>query len=184
MNGTLRLTFHPEGMAMGKAPSRKRRGCLVSAGMRGQLTPVPGRTHPTLSQGPRAMPLLYSLSLSVSHFLHPSHTSQEFSRFHEEITPMLDGITNNRKEWKALADEYEAKMKALEEEKQKQQAAKQGVQKRPSGTLARHPFSMQCIWAWTIVSVLFGRVLRLLEVKYYDQTTQSERGKIWSLDRG
>lgn len=54
--------------------------------------------------------------------------SQEFSRFHEEITPMLDGITNNRKEWKALADEYEAKMKALEEEKQKQQAAKQGSQ--------------------------------------------------------
>uniref|UniRef100_F6VD33 Phosphodiesterase n=1 Tax=Monodelphis domestica TaxID=13616 RepID=F6VD33_MONDO len=44
---------------------------------------------------------------------------KEFSRFHEQITPMLDGITNNRKEWKALADEYDAKMKALEEEKQK-----------------------------------------------------------------
>ena len=40
---------------------------------------------------------------------------------------MLDGITNNRKEWKALADEYDAKVKALEEEKQKQQAAKQGL---------------------------------------------------------
>lgn len=40
---------------------------------------------------------------------------------------MLDGITNNRKEWKALADEYDAKMKALEEEKQKQEAAKQGL---------------------------------------------------------
>nr|KAF6349640.1 phosphodiesterase 6A [Myotis myotis] len=52
---------------------------------------------------------------------------KEFSRFHEEITPMLDGITNNRKEWKALADEYEAKMKAVEEEKQKQQAAKQAA---------------------------------------------------------
>lgn len=39
---------------------------------------------------------------------------------------MLDGITNNRKEWKALADEHDAKTKALEEEKQKQQAAKQG----------------------------------------------------------
>ncbi|XP_026366531.1 rod cGMP-specific 3',5'-cyclic phosphodiesterase subunit alpha [Ursus americanus] len=52
---------------------------------------------------------------------------KEFSRFHEEITPMLDGITNNRKEWKALADEYDAKMRALEEEKQKQQAAKQAV---------------------------------------------------------
>lgn len=40
---------------------------------------------------------------------------------------MLDGITNNRKEWKALADEYDAKMKALEEEKQKQQAGAQGL---------------------------------------------------------
>ncbi|KFO32001.1 rod cGMP-specific 3',5'-cyclic phosphodiesterase subunit alpha isoform X4 [Fukomys damarensis] len=48
---------------------------------------------------------------------------KEFSRFHEETSPMLDGITNNRKEWKALADEYDAKMKALEEEKQKQQTA-------------------------------------------------------------
>uniref|UniRef100_A0ABI7Z0P7 Phosphodiesterase n=1 Tax=Felis catus TaxID=9685 RepID=A0ABI7Z0P7_FELCA len=52
---------------------------------------------------------------------------KEFSRFHEEITPMLDGITNNRKEWKALADEYDAKMKALEEEKQKQQAGAQAA---------------------------------------------------------
>ncbi|XP_006893766.1 PREDICTED: rod cGMP-specific 3',5'-cyclic phosphodiesterase subunit alpha isoform X2 [Elephantulus edwardii] len=52
---------------------------------------------------------------------------KEFSRFHEEITPMLDGITNNRKEWKALADEHEEKMKVLEEEKQKHQAAKQGA---------------------------------------------------------
>ncbi|XP_005683216.1 PREDICTED: rod cGMP-specific 3',5'-cyclic phosphodiesterase subunit alpha isoform X2 [Capra hircus] len=52
---------------------------------------------------------------------------KEFSRFHEEITPMLDGITNNRKEWKALADEYETKMKELEGEKQKQQAANQAA---------------------------------------------------------
>ncbi|XP_040129753.1 rod cGMP-specific 3',5'-cyclic phosphodiesterase subunit alpha isoform X3 [Ictidomys tridecemlineatus] len=60
--------------------------------------------------------------------------SQEFSRFHEEITPMLDGITNNRKEWKALADEYEAKMKALEEEKQKQQEAQQAASgNQPTG---------------------------------------------------
>ena len=33
---------------------------------------------------------------------------------------MLDGITNNRREWKALADAYDAKTKAQEEEKQKQ----------------------------------------------------------------
>ncbi|XP_023393058.1 rod cGMP-specific 3',5'-cyclic phosphodiesterase subunit alpha [Pteropus vampyrus] len=61
---------------------------------------------------------------------------KEFSRFHEEITPMLDGITNNRKEWKALADEYDAKMQALEEEKQKRQAAKQAAAgNQPGGNL-------------------------------------------------
>lgn len=43
---------------------------------------------------------------------------------------MYDRILNNKKEWKALADEYEAKMKALEEEKQKKlgiQPAKPGM---------------------------------------------------------
>ncbi|XP_053575812.1 rod cGMP-specific 3',5'-cyclic phosphodiesterase subunit alpha [Bombina bombina] len=55
---------------------------------------------------------------------------KEFSRFHTEIQPMYDGILNNKKEWKALADEYDAKMKALEEEKQKRegiQIPKQGA---------------------------------------------------------
>ncbi|XP_029439311.1 rod cGMP-specific 3',5'-cyclic phosphodiesterase subunit alpha [Rhinatrema bivittatum] len=54
---------------------------------------------------------------------------KEFSRFHEEITPMFDGILNNRKEWKALADEHEEKVKAQEEEKQRKNAllaSKQG----------------------------------------------------------
>ncbi|XP_069834129.1 rod cGMP-specific 3',5'-cyclic phosphodiesterase subunit beta-like [Dendropsophus ebraccatus] len=46
---------------------------------------------------------------------------KEFSRFHEEIQPMLDGLMNNRKEWKALADEYEAKMKVIEDEKKKKE---------------------------------------------------------------
>ncbi|KAM7326665.1 hypothetical protein ACRRTK_015143 [Alexandromys fortis] len=45
---------------------------------------------------------------------------KEFSRFHEEILPMYDRLQNNRKEWKALADEYEAKVKALEEEKKEE----------------------------------------------------------------
>eukprot|EP00062_Callorhinchus_milii_P021559 gi/632978405/ref/XP_007905895.1/ PREDICTED: rod cGMP-specific 3',5'-cyclic phosphodiesterase subunit beta [Callorhinchus milii] len=44
---------------------------------------------------------------------------KEFSRFHSSIQPMLDGILNNKKEWKALADEYEAKVKTAEEAKQK-----------------------------------------------------------------
>nr|XP_014435027.1 rod cGMP-specific 3',5'-cyclic phosphodiesterase subunit beta isoform X1 [Pelodiscus sinensis] len=55
---------------------------------------------------------------------------KEFSRFHEEIQPMYDGLLNNRKEWKALADEYDAKMKVLEEERKKEEekkAAKQGA---------------------------------------------------------
>uniref|UniRef100_F6XN91 Phosphodiesterase n=1 Tax=Ornithorhynchus anatinus TaxID=9258 RepID=F6XN91_ORNAN len=53
---------------------------------------------------------------------------KEFSRFHKEITPMLDGLQNNRVEWKSRADEYDAKMKVLEEEKKKQEeeAAKKG----------------------------------------------------------
>uniref|UniRef100_A0A8C3VVK7 Phosphodiesterase n=1 Tax=Catagonus wagneri TaxID=51154 RepID=A0A8C3VVK7_9CETA len=46
---------------------------------------------------------------------------KEFSRFHEEILPMFDRLQNNRKEWKALADEYEAKVKALEDEQQKEE---------------------------------------------------------------
>lgn len=32
---------------------------------------------------------------------------------------MLDGLQNNRVEWKTLADEYDAKMKVIEEEAKK-----------------------------------------------------------------
>uniref|UniRef100_A0AAQ4PIG6 Phosphodiesterase n=1 Tax=Gasterosteus aculeatus aculeatus TaxID=481459 RepID=A0AAQ4PIG6_GASAC len=42
---------------------------------------------------------------------------KEFSRFHPQIQPMLDGILNNRKEWNAKKEEYEAKLKAIEDEK-------------------------------------------------------------------
>lgn len=48
---------------------------------------------------------------------------QEFSRFHEAILPMYDGLLNNRKEWKAQADVYDEKMKAVEEEKKKKEEA-------------------------------------------------------------
>lgn len=34
---------------------------------------------------------------------------------------MLNGLQNNRVEWKSLADEYDAKMKVLEEEMKKQE---------------------------------------------------------------
>ncbi|NXN17449.1 PDE6C phosphodiesterase, partial [Indicator maculatus] len=46
---------------------------------------------------------------------------KEFSRFHKEITPMFDGLQNNRVEWKTRADEYEEKMKAIEEQKKKEE---------------------------------------------------------------
>uniref|UniRef100_A0A803Y2P9 Phosphodiesterase n=1 Tax=Meleagris gallopavo TaxID=9103 RepID=A0A803Y2P9_MELGA len=46
---------------------------------------------------------------------------KEFSRFHKEITPMFDGLQNNRVEWKTRADEYEEKMKVIEEQKKKEE---------------------------------------------------------------
>lgn len=52
-----------------------------------------------------------------------SSLPQEFSRFHPQIQPMLDGILNNRKEWNAKKEEYEAKLKATEDEKAAKQAA-------------------------------------------------------------
>ncbi|NXL45354.1 PDE6C phosphodiesterase, partial [Podilymbus podiceps] len=53
---------------------------------------------------------------------------KEFSRFHKEITPMFDGLQNNRVEWKTRADEYEEKIKAIEDQKKKEEeaAAKKG----------------------------------------------------------
>uniref|UniRef100_A0A672RVG0 Phosphodiesterase n=1 Tax=Sinocyclocheilus grahami TaxID=75366 RepID=A0A672RVG0_SINGR len=42
---------------------------------------------------------------------------KEFSRFHPEIQPMFDGILNNRMHWKERQEEYEAKLKAMEEDR-------------------------------------------------------------------
>ncbi|XP_062927253.1 cone cGMP-specific 3',5'-cyclic phosphodiesterase subunit alpha' [Mobula hypostoma] len=63
---------------------------------------------------------------------------KEFSRFHKEIKPMYDGLQNNRVEWKSLADEYEAKMKLLEEQKeQEEMAAKKGNEEGKRGGKSR-----------------------------------------------
>uniref|UniRef100_A0A673ZT14 Phosphodiesterase n=1 Tax=Salmo trutta TaxID=8032 RepID=A0A673ZT14_SALTR len=51
-----------------------------------------------------------------------SFVYKEFSRFHVEITPMFDGLNNNLKNWKELADIHAAKMAAIEEEKKKLEA--------------------------------------------------------------
>uniref|UniRef100_A0A672ZNJ1 Phosphodiesterase n=1 Tax=Sphaeramia orbicularis TaxID=375764 RepID=A0A672ZNJ1_9TELE len=62
---------------------------------------------------------------------------QEFSRFHVEITPMLDRLMNNRKEWNALKEVHEAKLAAIEEAKKAKEeaaqnaaAAKQGMRQK------------------------------------------------------
>ena len=63
---------------------------------------------------------IYSLS--------PTPISQEFSRFHKEIQPMFDGLNNNRSHWNELAEVYNAKMKAIEDEKKRieEEEAKKG----------------------------------------------------------
>ncbi|KAF7705139.1 cone cGMP-specific 3',5'-cyclic phosphodiesterase subunit alpha' [Silurus meridionalis] len=53
-----------------------------------------------------------------------SFVYKEFSRFHKEITPMFDGLNNNRSHWKELADAYQAKLDAIENEKKKQEDKK------------------------------------------------------------
>uniref|UniRef100_A0ABI7Z2L0 Phosphodiesterase n=1 Tax=Felis catus TaxID=9685 RepID=A0ABI7Z2L0_FELCA len=114
---------------------------------------------------------------------------KEFSRFHEEITPMLDGITNNRKEWKALADEYDAKMKALEEEKQKQQAGAQGLwtgdeEPCPHPLNTHSPVAgphtcgpVQASPPPLIALILHFGALRLADMKYHGQIIQLVSGR-------
>ncbi|XP_063733212.1 rod cGMP-specific 3',5'-cyclic phosphodiesterase subunit alpha isoform X1 [Eleginops maclovinus] len=54
---------------------------------------------------------------------------KEFSRFHVEITPMLERLLNNRKEWNAMKEVYEAKLAAIEEAKKaKEDTAAAGKQ--------------------------------------------------------
>ncbi|XP_042363433.1 cone cGMP-specific 3',5'-cyclic phosphodiesterase subunit alpha'-like [Plectropomus leopardus] len=48
-----------------------------------------------------------------------SFVYKEFSRFHKEIQPMFDGLNNNRSHWSELAEVYNAKIKAIEDEKKK-----------------------------------------------------------------
>lgn len=72
---------------------------------------------------PRAWTLFSYLQTFFNVFCLWLFSIQEFSRFHPQITPMLDGILNNRKEWNAKKEEYEATLKALEEEKAAKEAA-------------------------------------------------------------
>ncbi|TNN50286.1 Cone cGMP-specific 3',5'-cyclic phosphodiesterase subunit alpha' [Liparis tanakae] len=48
-----------------------------------------------------------------------SFVYKEFSRFHKEITPMFDGLKNNRAHWNEQAEVYNAKMKIIDDQKKK-----------------------------------------------------------------
>uniref|UniRef100_A0A672PBV2 Phosphodiesterase n=1 Tax=Sinocyclocheilus grahami TaxID=75366 RepID=A0A672PBV2_SINGR len=68
-----------------------------------------------------------------------SFVYKEFSRFHVEITPMLERLLNNRKEWNALKEIHEAKVAKLEEAKKAKEevnaaasAGKQGNAVQPT----------------------------------------------------
>ncbi|XP_030622034.1 rod cGMP-specific 3',5'-cyclic phosphodiesterase subunit alpha [Chanos chanos] len=59
---------------------------------------------------------------------------KEFSRFHVEITPMLDRLLNNRKEWNALKEIHEAKVAQLEAaKKEKEEAAAAAAASKSGG---------------------------------------------------
>ncbi|TKS72780.1 Rod cGMP-specific 3',5'-cyclic phosphodiesterase subunit alpha [Collichthys lucidus] len=71
---------------------------------------------------------------------------KEFSRFHVEITPMLDRLLNNRKEWNALKEEHEAKLAALEEAKKANEGQVQNsVAAKQATSAAQSSQSKTCI---------------------------------------
>uniref|UniRef100_A0A8C4E713 Phosphodiesterase n=1 Tax=Dicentrarchus labrax TaxID=13489 RepID=A0A8C4E713_DICLA len=70
---------------------------------------------------------------------------KEFSRFHVEITPMLDRLLNNRKEWNALKEEHEAKLAALEEAKKAKEEEAQKTGGAKQGRSAAQSQSKTCI---------------------------------------
>lgn len=72
---------------------------------------------------------------------------KEFSRFHVEITPMLERLLNNRKEWNALKEVHEAKMAVIEEAKKAKEEASQKVAgpKQASASAAEGSQSKTCI---------------------------------------
>ncbi|KAI3351411.1 hypothetical protein L3Q82_020268 [Scortum barcoo] len=70
---------------------------------------------------------------------------KEFSRFHVEITPMLDRLMNNRKEWNALKEVHEAKLAALEEAKKAKEEEAQKTAAARQAASASQSQSKTCI---------------------------------------
>nr|XP_055033915.1 rod cGMP-specific 3',5'-cyclic phosphodiesterase subunit alpha isoform X1 [Misgurnus anguillicaudatus] len=73
-----------------------------------------------------------------------SFVYKEFSRFHVEITPMLERLLNNRKEWNALKEVHEAKIAKLEEAKKAKEAAAAGLAAK-QGSAAQASQSKTCV---------------------------------------
>ncbi len=68
---------------------------------------------------------------------------------------MLDGILNNRKEWNAKKEDYEAKLKALEEEKAAKEAA---APSKGAVILWTNHTTMKCIRSATMIFAQSGIV--------------------------
>ncbi|XP_065127571.2 rod cGMP-specific 3',5'-cyclic phosphodiesterase subunit alpha [Paramisgurnus dabryanus] len=74
-----------------------------------------------------------------------SFVYKEFSRFHVEITPMLERLLNNRKEWNALKEVHEAKIAKLEEAKKAKEEATAAGLAAKQGSAAQASQSKTCV---------------------------------------
>ncbi|XP_036423710.1 rod cGMP-specific 3',5'-cyclic phosphodiesterase subunit alpha [Colossoma macropomum] len=74
-----------------------------------------------------------------------SFVYKEFSRFHVEITPMLERLLNNRKEWNALKEIHEAKMAKIEEAKKAKEEAAAATTAAKQANAAQASQSKTCV---------------------------------------
>uniref|UniRef100_A0AAR2JPQ2 Phosphodiesterase n=1 Tax=Pygocentrus nattereri TaxID=42514 RepID=A0AAR2JPQ2_PYGNA len=74
-----------------------------------------------------------------------SFVYKEFSRFHVEITPMLERLLNNRKEWNALKEIHEAKIAKIEEAKKAKEEAAAAATAAKQGNAAQASQSKTCV---------------------------------------
>ncbi|KAK3535838.1 hypothetical protein QTP70_021154 [Hemibagrus guttatus] len=74
-----------------------------------------------------------------------SFVYKEFSRFHVQITPMLERLLNNRKEWNALKEIHEAKLAKIEEAKKAKEEAAAAAAAAKQATTAQASQSKTCV---------------------------------------
>ncbi|XP_060741141.1 rod cGMP-specific 3',5'-cyclic phosphodiesterase subunit alpha [Tachysurus vachellii] len=74
-----------------------------------------------------------------------SFVYKEFSRFHVQITPMLDRLLNNRKEWNALKEIHEAKLAKIEEAKKAKEEAEAAAAAAKQAIAAQASQSKTCV---------------------------------------